>query len=340
MKIGIVRDKAYLGHRAEGYHPENPERLRAIYDWLDKYKDDSLVGLTPRIATEEEITMVHTPEYFREAKSTEGNAGIFDADTYYSPDSFRIALLAAGGAIVSADAVAGGRVNSAFAFLRPPGHHAETDRAMGFCIFNNAAIAASYLIHRHKMKKILIIDWDLHHGNGTQWAFYTNPSVLYFSTHQYPYYPGTGAIGEFGSGDGEGFNVNVPLPAGMINADYAETFKRILVPVAEEYSPEFVLVSAGFDAHRDDPLGGMKLTDAGFGYLAGIVKNLADKTAMGRLAFCLEGGYNLNALRESIRAVIEALKGKQFEPDGRPSSEVFSTIENVIKVHKRFWKRL
>lgn len=341
MKTGIIKSERFLEHKPPGYHPENPQRLKVIYDYLDRHTDKNFHLIPLREATEDEITLIHSKPYIEKVKNTNGTAGHFDADTYYSADSYKIALIAAGSVLNAVDAIVNKEVRNAFAFIRSPGHHAERDRAMGFCIFNNVAISARYAQKRHGIERVLIVDWDLHHGNGTQWAFYSDPSVLYFSTHQYPYYPGTGAINECGSGNGEGFNINVPLPAGMGNAEYNEIFKRILIPLCDEFTPQFIIVSAGFDAHRDDPLGGMVLTEKGYGVLTGLLKIIAEKYADNILLFVLEGGYHLEALKNSVKKVLEVLQGKKPESiSEKPSLEAIEIIERVIKFNKRYWKNL
>ncbi len=340
MKTGIVRSERFFEHKPPGYHPENPQRLRIIYEHLEKNWKDSFVEISLRSATEEEILLVHSEEYLNEVKNTDETSGHFDADTYYSRNSYKTAMLAVGSVLNAVDAIFRGSVVNAFAFVRPPGHHAERHRAMGFCIFNNVAIAARYAQQRHGIKRVLIVDWDLHHGNGTQWAFYSDPSVLYFSTHQYPYYPGTGAINECGSGKGEGFNINVPLPSGMGDSDYSAIFNRVLVPVCHEFKPEFIIVSAGFDTHRNDPLGGMVLTERGFGKMTEILLSLAEKFGRSRLLLALEGGYDLEALKNSVAAVIEALLGNKTVISGSPSPEALEIIERVIKFNKKYWKTL
>lgn len=340
MKTGIVKGERFLEHRPPGYHPENPQRLRVIYDYLENHREENFVDIPLREATEDEVLLVHSKTYLDDVKNTEGNSGHFDADTYYSRNSYKTAMLAAGSVLNAVDAIIHKDVQTAFAFIRPPGHHAERDRAMGFCIFNNVAIAAKYAQKAHGIKRVLIVDWDLHHGNGTQWAFYSDPSVLYFSTHQYPYYPGTGAMNESGSGNGEGFNINVPLPAGMGDGDYSEIFKRVLMPVCDEFKPEFIIVSAGFDAHKDDPLGGMKLTESGFGMMTQFLMEITGKNSKGML-LCLEGGYNLDALKNSTKEVLEVLQGKKVSYENtNPSQDALEIIERIIKFNKKYWKGL
>ncbi|HPD60753.1 MAG TPA: histone deacetylase, partial [Thermodesulfobacteriota bacterium] len=259
-KTGIVRDDFYKKH-INGYsHPECPERLEIIYEMLDQPEMNGVFKkIFPREATEEEITAIHTPSYYRIVSETAHRRGItpLDADTSAGPDSFRAAKLAAGGFLSLLETIQDGLLENGFALVRPPGHHAEANRAMGFCIFNNVAIGAQYLIKKFSLSKVLIVDWDLHHGNGTQHSFYENPQVLYFSTHQHPFYPGTGNFDDVGEKKGKGFTINVPLQPGAGDEEYATIFNKILIPVAHEFCPNFILVSAGFDIHFGDPLGGM-----------------------------------------------------------------------------------
>jgi acetoin utilization deacetylase AcuC-like enzyme len=225
-----------------------------------------------------------------------------------------------GGVLRGVDAVMTGEVNHAFALVRPPGHHATPDEAMGFCLFNNVAIAAKYALGKYNLKRVLIVDFDVHHGNGTEEIFYTDPKVLYFSTHQYPHYPGTGAIGDDGAGEGKGANVNVPLPAFCGDREYKRAYEEILVPVARRFQPQLILVSAGYDNHWADQLSAMQLTVDGFAEIVAIVKRLADELCQGRLLFSLEGGYNLEALSQSVKATFEVLLGipRGADPLGKP----------------------
>jgi acetoin utilization deacetylase AcuC-like enzyme len=223
------------------------------------------------------------------------------------PGSLAAAYLAAGGALAAVDAIQSGQVDHVFCAVRPPGHHAEAGRAMGFCLFNNVAVAARYVQKKHGLKNVLIVDWDVHHGNGTQHSFEEDPSVLFFSTHQYPHYPGTGRATERGKGSGEGFTINVPMEPGQGDDEYRAIFLKYLVPVAEKFKPEFVIISAGFDAHKDDPLANMCLTEEGYSELTRIVAGIAKRHAGGRILSSLEGGYNLSALAASVDAHIQAL---------------------------------
>ncbi len=309
-KTGFVYDDIYLEHKTTQGHPEAPQRLVAIVDRLKATGlYPQLFKLSPKPVSSEWLTAVHTPEYVERAKeSCEGGAGYLDSmDVPISPKSYEAALAAVGGVLSAIDAVMEKKVTNAFCALRPPGHHALKDKAMGFCIFNNLAVGTRYVQKKHNLLKILIVDWDVHHGNGTQAAFYDDPSVLYFSVHQYPFYPGTGSETEKGSEKGLNYNINVPLPAGSGDADYVRVFREKLEPAALAFSPDFVLISAGFDAHKDDLLGSMKVTAQGFAELTQIVKAIAEKCCEGRLVSILEGGYHLDGLADSVEAHIQVL---------------------------------
>jgi acetoin utilization deacetylase AcuC-like enzyme len=271
-----------------------------------------------------------------------------DMDTVAGPKTWETARLAAGGLLEAVDRVMDGSVSNAAAFVRPPGHHAEASRAMGFCFFNNAAVGAEHLLRRHGLKRVLIVDWDLHHGNGTEHAFYERRDVMYFSIHQSPLYPGTGAARFFGRGDGFGYNLNVPLLAGKSDADYLHIFERILAPVAAGFSPEFILVSAGFDIAASDPLGGMGLTPRGFGRLMDSLLAMASRTAEGRIALVLEGGYDLAALREGVGEVLKALgpgpESRLPRPggtvpvgDGPVSPSLRVELEEPLRIFRQRW---
>ena len=309
-KTGLVYHPAYLEHDMGSGHPESPNRLRAIMQQLEQSGTMARVTkIEPRKAEEEWITQVHTPGYVSalgRAVPTTGRVSL-DPDTSMSPGSLNAADLAAGGALTAVDAIMAQQVDHVFCAVRPPGHHAEAGRAMGFCLFNNVAIAARYVQKKYGLTRVLIVDWDVHHGNGTQHSFENDPSVLFFSTHQYPHYPGTGRESERGQGAGEGFTINVPMEAGEGNDEYRAVFQKALVPAADAFKPEFVIISAGFDAHNDDPLASMGLTEAGYGELTEIVAGIAKRHAQGRILSSLEGGYNLTALAASVQAHIVAL---------------------------------
>ncbi len=303
-RTGFIYHKDYLLHDAGPGHPESPARLIAILDHLTETGILSrLQQITPTPAELEWIEKVHPAEYIgyvREACS----AGIprLDMDTGICPDSFHCARLAVGGALAAADAIFTGQISNAFCAIRPPGHHAEKNRAMGFCLFNNIAVLARYLQKKYHLKKILIIDWDVHHGNGTQNTFYDDATVFYFSIHQFPHYPGSGLISETGAGAGKNFTLNVPLPPGQDDDAYRAIFQQQLVPAAQKFQPDFVLISAGFDGHRDDPLAGMLLTETGYAELTSIAVDIAEQFCQGRIISLLEGGYNLEMLAKSVAA--------------------------------------
>lgn len=309
-KTGLVYHPAYLEHDMGAGHPESPNRLRAIMQQLERSGTAArLTKIAARKAEDEWITEVHMPAYVAALKRhapTSGRVSL-DPDTSMSPGSLSAAYLAAGGALAGVDAIMAKQVDSVFCAARPPGHHAEAGRAMGFCFFNNVAIAARYVQKKYELTRVLIVDWDVHHGNGTQHSFEDDPSVLYFSTHQYPHYPGTGRATERGKGPGEGFTINVPMENGEGDEEYHAVFLKALVPATDEFKPEFVIISAGFDAHRDDPLAGMGMTEAGYADLTGIVAGIAKRHAQSRILSYLEGGYNLTALASSVDSHIKAL---------------------------------
>ncbi|AEH45762.1 histone deacetylase superfamily [Thermodesulfatator indicus DSM 15286] len=346
MNIAIVKDEIFLKHNPGEYHPERPERLEKIYSRLEKPDINNLYKiLAPREATFEELTWNHSPEYVKTVQQTSGQSVQLDADTATSPESYEAAIKAVGAQFVGLDAIFSDQAKQVFALVRPPGHHAEYDRAMGFCLFNNVALAAHYALKKLGLKRILIVDWDLHHGNGTQKSFYHHREVLFFSSHQYPYYPGTGTVEEIGEGEGKGFTVNVPLPAGCGDLEYATVYRQILLPIAERFKPELVLVSAGFDIYFGDPLGGMQVTPIGVAYLARLVKQIADKHCNGRLLLTLEGGYSLQGLADSLAAVLFELAGRSLIPTDKleemEEKDREPEVLNYVKaVHKDFWPEL
>jgi len=343
-RLGVYRDPIYIAHETGSFHPESPQRLEVIYSMLE---DNGVRRLyeqcSMRKAELHEITLIHSASHFERVAATAGvPQSYLDADTQTSEDSFDAALYAAGAVLDGIDLVISGKMRNIFALVRPPGHHAERDRAMGFCLFNNIAIGAQYAIKKHALERVLIVDWDLHHGNGTQHSFYDDQRVLYFSTHQYPFYPGSGDFQETGTGIGRGFSVNVPLGMGCGDNDFYTIFKEVLEPIADLYRPQLVLVSAGFDTHFDDPLGGMKMTPDGYAALAGLVQQIANRHAEGRLLLTLEGGYSLSGLRDSVRAVIEQLAGKHQVEEGAAEGtghdrSTDRIIETVAQVQREFW---
>jgi acetoin utilization deacetylase AcuC-like enzyme len=246
--------------------------------------------------------------------------------------------------MVGVDAVMGGEVESCFALVRPPGHHAEKTRGMGFCLFNNVAIAADYARRKYDLERILIVDWDLHHGNGTQNAFYRDPQVLFFSTHQYPYYPGSGGISEKGDKEGQGFTVNVPLPGGQGDEDFGLIYRELLQPIASDFNPQLILVSAGYDIYFQDPLGAMEVTPEGFASLASLIRDLAHSFCQGKVVVTLEGGYHLKGLRDSVKATLKELAGDSILNGTKKTGKLSATTERIIDevkaVHRPFWPSL
>ncbi|GIW43578.1 MAG: histone deacetylase [Candidatus Binatia bacterium] len=309
VPTAIVIDQSYARHQPGRHHPERPERITTLVAWAEEMRD-SVEALSARYATVEEICRVHEPAYVqRVAATAQQPLTHFDPDTAACSDTYDTARLAAGGLLTLIEAVVQGGVKNGFALVRPPGHHAEVQRAMGFCFFNNVAIGAEHLRHRFGVERVLIVDWDVHHGNGTQHFYERDPNVLYLSLHQWPLYPGTGALAEVGVGPGEGFTVNLPLSAGTGDAEIYHLAQQILRPIALAFRPDFVLVSAGFDGHRRDPLADLALTDLGYRYLARTLIEVADATAGGRIALVLEGGYDLTALVQCTDAVVRELRG-------------------------------
>jgi acetoin utilization deacetylase AcuC-like enzyme len=307
-KTMLVADRRYMNHFAGQVHPERPARIAAMIEMAESLKRDALKHCAPREASREELALCHSEQYVASVERTAKQERTdFDPDTHASADTWATARLAAGGVLTAVEAVADGDADNAFAIVRPPGHHALPDSAMGFCFFNNVAIAARWLVKIRGMRRVLIVDWDVHHGNGTQDIFYESPAILYMSTHQYPFYPGTGSFDEIGEGAGVGFTVNAPLPATFGDSEYLRVFDQLLSPIARQFKPEFVLISAGFDAHYRDPLGGMRLTEDGFLAMTRRLQRIADECCEGKMVAALEGGYDLRALAECGRNVIDEL---------------------------------
>jgi acetoin utilization deacetylase AcuC-like enzyme len=313
---GLLFDPIYQKHLSGNTgHPERPERLVAIGDALNKARlTRSLYRIKPRRATQQELELVHTPAYIaivrQELSDLVGLRQLSTGDTMASSNSLEVAEFAAGGVLNAVDAVMAGKVKNVFAAIRPPGHHATPNRGMGFCIFNNVAIAARYAQRAHGIQRVLIVDWDYHHGNGTQDTFYDDGSVFYFSTHHYGAYPRTGAPAETGAGNGAGKILNVPLPVGASDRQILEAFTNELVPAARQFQPEFILISAGFDPMRKDILGFFDITPEGFAAITRVVVMLAEELCQGRVVSVLEGGYRLDGLAESVLAHVRALRGE------------------------------
>jgi acetoin utilization deacetylase AcuC-like enzyme len=341
MKTAIIRDRRYLRHHPGRMHPERPERVAVMLEMAEHLRRDGIQLYSPRPALPEEIALCHQPAYITEVERTASVGRFhFDADTHTSPETYETAVLAAGGVLTAVEAVIDGAAESAFAIVRPPGHHAVPDHAMGFCFFNNVAIAAAWLCRVRGLKRVLIIDWDVHHGNGTQEIFYQSPAVLYMSTHQYPFYPGTGALDEVGAASGCGFTVNAPMPMGFGDAEYLQVFDELFLPIARQFKPDFILVSAGFDCDYRDPLGSMRVTGEGFAAMTRRIKRLAAECCGGRLAIALEGGYDLGALSDSGRAVIEELRRDADERDaasGETCTRALPIIQRARYFLRPYW---
>lgn len=308
----IIFDPVYLEH-ATGGHPESGERLQAVLRLLKRSGESERLGsLTARAATLEELMAVHgTDHILRVERLAAAGGGWLDGDTVVSPGSHRAATLAAGAGITAVHAVVGGQATSVLCLVRPPGHHARPSRGMGFCLYNNVAVAARYAQSRHGLKRILIVDFDAHHGNGTQEVFYRERGVFYFSTHQYPYYPGTGDADEQGEGEGRGYTLNMPFEAGATEEEMVAAFEQDLTLAARKFRPQLILVSAGYDAHWADPLTSLGMSVVGFGRVTAILRALAVELCEGRMVLTLEGGYNLDALSYSVLATVHSLMGAE-----------------------------
>lgn len=335
----VVDDPRFQGHRGPAGHPERPERLVAVARAVAR-REDEVVRRPPRAASDEELRLAHPPAHLAAVSAAVARAPAqLDADTFVSPDSLDVARLAAGASVDLARAVARGEAPSGFAAVRPPGHHAEADRAMGFCLFNNVAVAARALQREEDAERVLIVDWDVHHGNGTEAMFLEDPSVAYFSTHQHPFYPGSGAATEIGRGAGRGFTLNVPLPAGVGDTGYASVFERLLAPWARRFRPDLILVSAGYDAHWRDPLAGEALSVRGYADLARSVCALADELCAGRVVCALEGGYDLEVLTYAILATLRVLEDRDARPEDpfgkapAPETAVGGLVEGIARLH-------
>jgi len=340
MSTGYLYSPVFLDH-AEDDHPECPERLSATMRTLQATGLlNRLVALEPVPATDAQIEATHTREHVLRVKQLVARGGgHFDPDTYANARSLDAARLAAGAVVRGVDAVIQRQVDNAFALGRPPGHHATRARAMGFCLFNNVAVAAQHALDTHGLQRVLIVDYDVHHGNGTQDIFYNTSRVLYFSTHQFPHYPGTGDWDEIGIGEGRGFTVNVPLPPGVGDEGYQHAFDAVLTPIAERYHPQLILASVGFDAHWRDPLAAQRLSLAGYASLARTLVALARDLCEGRIVFVLEGGYDLAVIAQGVAATLRVMLGDANLPDPlgaspRAESSAADLIEHLQGVHR------
>lgn len=336
MQTLIVTDEVLLRHDPGRGHPERPERLATIIEDLDRAPVAGTIRSRPRPATDAEILRVHGAEYLAALLELVGRVAQLDPDTATSEDSVDAARLAAGAAVGAVEAVWRGEAKNAFALVRPPGHHAEADRAMGFCLLNNVAVAAEAALALGA-ERVAIVDWDVHHGNGTQHVFESRRDVLYMSVHQFPFYPGSGAASEVGVGPGAGFTVNAPLPPGQGDADYGAIFHDLLVPIAGQFRPDIVIVSAGFDPHRADPLAEMDVTERGFAAMCSALRELAEGCCGGKLVLVLEGGYDLGALLASVRACLEALTGGTVDFPRGASPRTAAVLSECREIQSRWW---
>jgi acetoin utilization deacetylase AcuC-like enzyme len=339
----LISSPRFEEHVTPPGHPESMERAAVFTEAAAEWAAAGGRAAEPRPATREDLLRVHEAQYLDAIAATAGRAVMLDADTFTSPESCEVALLAAGAAIQAAEHALESR-DVAFALVRPPGHHAEARRAMGFCLYNNVAVAAAWARARG-VDRVAIVDIDVHHGNGSQWMFYADPSVLYVSSHQYPFYPGTGAADEVGVGKGRGFTLNIPLEAGATDADYKLAYDAIVLPVLDQYRAQLTIVSAGYDAHERDPLASMRLTTGGYGDL---VRALGGITAYGALCFVTEGGYDLGALKDCLRASFAALEpgSPEWTADHGPRTAASGqrqarrgdrAVATVRSAHSEYW---
>jgi len=342
VSLTVFTSDRFADHLTPAGHPERVERAEVMQHVVSQWRTRRGVSLEPRRASADELARVHDPEYVSLIAETAGRAVALDADTFTSPESYDVACLAAGAACQAVDHVLDGKDGTrAFAIVRPPGHHAERGRAMGFCLFNNIAVAAAHACARG-LARVAIVDYDVHHGNGTQWSFYADPAVLFVSSHQYPYYPGTGAAADTGAGAGRGFTVNLPLEAGATDADYELVYTRIAAPVLRQFRPELILISAGFDAHQRDPLAGMRLTTEQFGRLTALIVGVAEEVCGGRVVALTEGGYDLHALATSLDLAMRVMGGEATRDDfpqpagATPRGE--ACVAAVTPEVGRFWQ--
>ena len=337
----VLRDDLFLLHDPGAEHPENPGRLRAIYQALDERPMPGVAFEAPATARQADLERVHTPEYLASLAAVAGRRAQLDPDTAMSPRSYEAACLAAGAMVQATEAVVGRRADGAFALVRPPGHHAEADRAMGFCLLNNVAIAAAFAVDELGCKRVLVLDPDVHHGNGTQWAFWQRRDVLYVSSHRFPFYPGTGSIAEIGDGPGSGYTINLPLPTGAGDADLLHVYEAVVLPVVREWQPDLILVSAGFDTWKRDPIGGLNVSEQGFQALFALFRSWAEEYCPGRLALALEGGYDPEGLVAGVRAALGSLGGVTAPPVGvAPRAAVQSVVAQARTLLAPHWRSL
>jgi acetoin utilization deacetylase AcuC-like enzyme len=344
---GIVRSLAFLDHRTAKGHPENQGRLEAVYRMLDQTDVLRRVVLVEaRPAEENEILLVHSAAHLAKIAATASRESTaLTPDTIASAGSYRAARLAVGGVLEAVSRVADGTLSNAFALVRPPGHHAERNRAMGYCLFNNVALGAAYARRVLGMDRVMILDWDVHHGNGTQHIFEQDDRVLFVSIHQFPHFPGTGCFTDTGIGRGEGYSINIPIPKGYGDGEYTAILQALLMPLTAEFKPDLILVSAGFDAHTSDPHGGMRLAPTGFAAMTRCLLESAATCCDGRMALVLEGGYDVHTIGDSVKAVLDELTGATISAvadiaaTANPKKVIYA-LKRVVNVQRRYWKNL
>ena len=343
MPLVLITSDRFADHVTPPGHPERVERAEAMQVVAERARAAGHRVLEPRMANDEELGRVHDAEHIETIVSARGRSAMLDPDTFTSPESDDVARLAAGAVLTAIDAVLGGpRGTRGFAMVRPPGHHAEADRAMGFCLYNNIAVGAA-AARAGGIERVAVVDFDVHHGNGTQWIFYEDPSVLFVSSHQFPFYPGTGAATEVGRGDGAGFTINLPLDAGATDVDFDRVYREVARPVLDEFQPELMLVSAGFDAHARDPLAGMRMSTEGFGGLIVQLLRAADELCQGRIVFVTEGGYDTSALAECCQRLVDLASAEVVAapaPVTGDSRRGAATEAEVRAVQSTFWRAL
>ncbi len=349
-KTAIYKDDLFLLHNADLNHIESPDRIKVVYEAIGKTEGDFLTFPPFTPASEKDILLNHSSSLLKQIAQTKGKKNSFiDGDTQASAHSYEAALLAVGALIDGVKRIDKREVDNGFCLVRPPGHHAEHDKSMGFCLFNNVAVAAKWARKELGVEKIMIVDWDLHHGNGTQKSFFNTDKVLFCSIHQFPCYPGTGTLLEVGAGKGEGYTVNIPLPAAQDDFVYSSIFNELITPIAKQYEPEFIFVSCGFDTYKDDPLGGMKISGKGFAYMTKVMQDLADLLCGGKLLLTLEGGYSLTGMKEGSLSVISelvksdeigfSLSGEDINLFQKKKKDCYP-LEQAISIHSNYWNIL
>ncbi|OGR19690.1 MAG: histone deacetylase [Desulfobacterales bacterium GWB2_56_26] len=351
-KTAIFRSKLFQEHDPGFDHLDSPERVAPLFFTLDELaKNNLFIEPSTTKASRETLLLNHSPQQIDKAAATAGKIfSVLNEDTFTSPKSYEAACFAAGSLVGGIDLLMNREIANGLALVRPPGHHAEKDCSMGFCLFNNIAVAAHHALKRHGLKRVMIVDWDVHHGNGTQNSFFNTEEVLFVSIHESPLFPGTGSHLETGVGSGEGYTLNIPLPGGQGDLEYANIFNTLILPVGHQYRPEIILVSAGFDGYHGDCVSSMRLTHQGFGYMAKVLVELAEKICSGRILFILEGGYNPAGLREGVFAVLSELVGERLttpfpsfldeetEAILRKERAPHPAVERVRDIAKRYWK--